>query len=125
MLVHTRPARTGSSEAPGGAAAGGSSRTAQERGTSSFNQQVCGAWPENGEIDLLEFANEFFSKTSLHLGKDAHCKLNSTAIEQCGPFYDKNGAGSASLVVVIAVVAVVVVGIAQRDQAARPAVASA
>ena len=23
----------------------------------------CGPWPQNGEIDLLEFANEFFSKT--------------------------------------------------------------
>lgn len=51
----------------------------------------CGPWPENGEIDLLEFANEFFAKTSLHLGAEPHCTLNATAIEQCGPFYDKNG----------------------------------
>jgi len=27
------------------------------------NAERCGPWPENGEVDLLEFANEFFSKT--------------------------------------------------------------
>mmetsp|Transcript_4913 Transcript_4913/g.14894 ORF Transcript_4913/g.14894 Transcript_4913/m.14894 type:complete len:431 (+) Transcript_4913:310-1602(+) len=51
----------------------------------------CGPWPENGEIDLLEFSNEFFSKTSLHLGAHAQCKLDPVAVRGCGPFLDKNG----------------------------------
>eukprot|EP00965_Chrysotila_dentata_P198070 6178575-Pleurochrysis_carterae.AAC.5 len=76
------------------------------------NESVCKPWPVNGEIDLLEcarlfvampmilvhvsmewprsYANEFYSKSSLHLGRDAKCILNHTMLSECGPFMDKN-----------------------------------
>ena len=50
----------------------------------------CPQWPAGGEFDLLEYANYFASKTSLHLGEDLACLLDRDAVHACGNFVDKN-----------------------------------
>jgi len=50
----------------------------------------CPAWPAGGELDVLEYSNQFYTKSSLHLGADAVCTLDADAIADCGNFVDKN-----------------------------------
>lgn len=50
-------------------------------------------WPEGGELDVLEYANEILSQTSLHTGKENHCQIDSGQLNKpgCKHFPDLNG----------------------------------
>ena len=50
----------------------------------------CPAWPAGGELDVLEYSNQFYTKSSLHLGADAVCTLDAEVVAGCGNFVDKN-----------------------------------
>jgi hypothetical protein len=50
-------------------------------------------WPENGEMDILEYASHAGQKVSVHTGNSNHCKLNPQLVEQCGEMPDSNGMG--------------------------------
>jgi len=54
---------------------------------------VNASWPEGGELDLLEFANRFKSKVSMHTGKSNTCKLSKEDVNKCGTMSDDNGMG--------------------------------
>lgn len=45
-------------------------------------------WPQGGEMDILEYVNADFSKSSLHTAKG--CKLSSEAVQRVGAFPDRN-----------------------------------
>jgi len=46
------------------------------------------AWPDGGEIDLLEYVNSDVSKSSFHTG--GSCKLNPAAVSKYGSMPDRN-----------------------------------
>lgn len=46
------------------------------------------AWPDGGEIDLLEYVNTDVSKSSFHTG--GSCKLNPSAVAKYGSMPDRN-----------------------------------
>jgi len=50
-------------------------------------------WPENGEMDILEYASHAGQKVSVHTGSSNHCKLSSKLVEQCGEMFDSNNMG--------------------------------
>ena len=39
---------------------------------------------------MLEYANQFYTKSSLHLGANETCTLDADAVAGCGNFVDKN-----------------------------------
>jgi hypothetical protein len=42
------------------------------------------AWPNGGELDILEFANEIGSRSSFHVGQSNRCQLNSAELNKPG-----------------------------------------
>ena len=50
----------------------------------------CPAWPAGGELDVIEYSNVFYTKSSFHIGADEVCTLDADAMAACGNFIDKN-----------------------------------
>jgi len=50
-------------------------------------------WPQNGELDILEYASHAGQKVSVHTGDSNHCKLSPQLVQQCGEMFDSNGMG--------------------------------
>mmetsp|Transcript_21188 Transcript_21188/g.63306 ORF Transcript_21188/g.63306 Transcript_21188/m.63306 type:complete len:427 (-) Transcript_21188:29-1309(-) len=50
-------------------------------------------WPEGGELDILEYANDIASQTSLHTGESNRCLLDGSKVTRagCPPMPDMNG----------------------------------
>jgi len=53
---------------------------------------IYGPWPNNGELDILEYVNDMTSQTSLHTGVRNKCKLDGAKLTMpnCTAFYDLN-----------------------------------
>jgi hypothetical protein len=58
-------------------------------------------WPNGGELDMLEFANNFAGKSSFHTGAANNCTLIESVVNTCsatqGTFTDENQGGAGSI----------------------------
>lgn len=51
------------------------------------------SWPNGGELDVLEYANDGPQQTSFHTGESNRCKLDPQVVNSCKPMPDTNGMG--------------------------------
>lgn len=47
-------------------------------------------WPENGEVDVLEYAGHAGQQVSVHTKNSNHCKLSPDLVQKCGEMEDAN-----------------------------------
>jgi len=50
-------------------------------------------WPNGGELDVLEYANDGAQQASFHTGEENSCKLDEQVTNACKPMPDTNGMG--------------------------------
>jgi hypothetical protein len=56
----------------------------------AFWSNGVGRWPNSGELNILEYANNEPAKIVLHTGKNNHCKLDSEEVNRCVTLPDAN-----------------------------------
>jgi hypothetical protein len=56
----------------------------------AFWSNGLGRWPDSGEVDILEYANDHRNKVSLHTGSVNRCKLDPREVNKCRRMPDAN-----------------------------------